>query len=159
MEGKVSRAVPAVFVFTVLLFATASAGAGVTVGIHVPPPRVAVPAQPVVVLIPGTYAYFIPDMSAEIIFYHGYWYRPHEGRWYRAKGYNGPWVYLVPKKVPSVLLRLPQDYRTVPPGHERIPYGQLKKNWKDWERKKYWDRRASPLPVHPDKPKGKGKPR
>ncbi len=27
-----------------------------------------------------------------------------------------------------------------PPGHERIPYAQLKKNWRGWERNHYWDR-------------------
>jgi hypothetical protein len=60
------------------------------------------------------------------LFYHDYWYRPYEGHWYRAKSYNGPWVYVVPARVPHVLLHLHPDFRRIPSGHERIPYGHLK---------------------------------
>jgi hypothetical protein len=28
----------------------------------------------------------------------------------------------------------------VPPGHHHIPYGQFKKNWKRWEKDKYWEK-------------------
>jgi hypothetical protein len=116
------------------------AGVNINIGINVPP-AVVIPAPPAVVLIPGTYIYFIPDIEADFLFYQDYWYRPYKGRWYRARSYNGPWVYVVPARVPGVLLHLQPDFRHIPPGHERIPYGQLKKNWRRWEQEKYWDKR------------------
>jgi len=50
---------------------------------------------------------------------------------------------IVPERVPAVLLRLPPDYRHVPPGHQRIAHGQLKKNWRTWEKEKHWDKYES----------------
>jgi hypothetical protein len=61
-----------------------------------PPPPYAVSAPPEVVPVPGTYVYFVPDIGVDILFYHGYWYRPYGGGWYRAPSYSGPWVYLPP---------------------------------------------------------------
>lgn len=119
----------------------ADAEVNVNIGINVPLPRLVISAPPAVVLIPGTYAYFAPDIEVDIIFYGGYWYRPHSGYWYRSVGYNGPWKYIVVDRVPRVLIDLPPGYRHIPPGHERIPYGHLKKNWRTWEREKHWDRK------------------
>lgn len=113
----------------------------VKAGVPIPPPPPFVfPAPPSVFLIPNTYVYFVPDIEPDIFFYRGYWYRPYKGHWYRATFYNGPWVYIVPSRVPVVLINLPPHFRTVPPGHKHIPYGQLKKNWRYWERERYWDR-------------------
>ncbi len=119
----------------------ADAEVNVNIGINVPLPRLVISVPPAVVLIPGTYAYFAPDIEVDILFYSGYWYRPYESRWYRAGHYNGPWKYIVVDKVPRVLIDLPPGYRHIPPGHERIPYGHLKKNWSTWEREKHWDRK------------------
>ena len=124
---------------SVCLPAGGDAEVNVNIGINAPP-VVAFPAPPAVLLIPGTYAYFIPDAAVDIFFYHGHWYRPYEGYWFRSANYNGPWGHIVTTKVPKVVLQLPPDFRRVPPGHQRIPYGQLKKNWKTWEREKYWDK-------------------
>ena len=128
---------------TLLLFFTVfpargNAGVHVSVGINLPVYRFAAP--PPLVVIPGAYAYFIPDIGVDIFFYHDYWYRPYEGRWYRARNYNGPWGYAAPGRVPGFFLNLPPNYRRVPPGHAHIPYGQFKKNWRRWERERYWDR-------------------
>jgi hypothetical protein len=113
----------------------------VNVGVNFPPPPpLVIPAPPPVVVIPHTYVYFPPEVEGEIFFYHGYWYRPYQRRWYRSGSYKGPWVYIVPEKVPRAVLHLPPDYRHVPPGHQRISHGQLKKNWKTWEREKHWDK-------------------
>ena len=126
-----------------LLFVTAfSAGSdaevSVGIGINIPAYRFAAP--PPVVVIPGTYAYFAPDADVDIVFYGGFWYRPYEGRWYRARGYNGPWAYLAPARVPRVLLELPPDYRHAYAGHERIRYKDFRKNWRRWEKEGYWER-------------------
>jgi hypothetical protein len=115
------------------------AAAGVQVNINIgPPPAFVIPAPPAVVVIPGTYVYAVPDIGVAILFYHGFWYRPHEGHWFRAQTYNGPWVYLAPANMPRVLVQLPPGYYQVPPGHRYIPYGQLRDNWGKWERERYW---------------------
>ncbi len=130
-------------VITVAVFLSplkSMAGVNVNVGINVPLPAVEIAAPPAVVLIPGTYAYYVPDVDTDILFYHNYWYRPYGGRWYRSTGYNGPWAFVSVHAVPAPLLHLPPGYRNMPPGHERIPYGQLKKNWRGWERERHWDK-------------------
>jgi hypothetical protein len=118
------------------LFQTGEALAGdvdIHIGIGVPPPRVVIPAPPSVYLIPGSYVYYAPDVGAQLFFYSGYWYLMDDGYWFRSSVYRGPWTYLPPSRVPVVFLHLPPDYYRVSPGHKRIPYGQLKKNWKKWE--------------------------
>ena len=128
----------ALFLLIVFSPGRGNAGVHVSVGINLPVYRFAAP--PPLVVIPGTYAYFVPDAGVDIFFYHDYWYRPYEGRWYRARSYNGPWGYVAPGRVPGFFLNLPPNYRHVPPGHAHIPYGQFKKNWRRWERERYWDR-------------------
>jgi len=117
------------------------ANAGVSIGINFPPPPpLVIPAPPPLFVIPTTYIYFPPEVDVDIFFYHGYWYRPYQGYWYRSGIYNGKWVYIAPERVPRVLINLPPDYRRVPPGLRRIPHVELRKNWKTWERDKYWDK-------------------
>ncbi len=104
------------------------------------PPPYTIHAPPPVVPIQGTYTYFIPDIGVDILFYHGYWYRPHAGHWYRATTYNGPWAYIVPRMVPGPIIGLPPDYRrNIPPGYRPVRYGELQRNWERWERVRYWD--------------------
>ena len=118
--------------------ATSNAGVSVGIGINLPAYRFAAP--PEMVLIPGTYAYTVPDAGVDIIFYQGFWYRPFEGRWYRSRGYNGPWGFVERRRVPGFFFSLPPDYRHYHEGYERIPYGHLRSNWRAWERDRYWDR-------------------
>lgn len=107
----------------------------------IPPlPPLIIPKPPEVVVVPNTYVYFPPAVDVDIFFFQGYWYRPHEGRWYRTTNYKGSWSYIENHRVPASVLNLPPRFRDVPPGHERIPYGQMKKNWKTWEREKHWDK-------------------
>ncbi len=103
------------------------------------PPPYAISAPPEVVPIPGTYVYFVPGIGVDILFYHGYWYRPYGGRWYRAPSYGGPWVYLSPRRVPHVLITLPPGYRRLPPGYHPIPHAELQRNWQRWERERHWE--------------------
>lgn len=117
-----------------------AAGVDVHVGISTVPPPVVFSTPPSVVVIPGTYAYFIPGIQDNIFFYDGYWYRPYRGYWYRAHRYDGPWVYMEPRRVPGPVLHIPPDFRRLRPGYRHIPYGHLKRNWRRWERERYWDR-------------------
>lgn len=110
----------------------------VSVNIHIGPPPVLVEPPPEFVVIPRTMVYYAPGAGAEIFFYRGRWWTRHEGRWFRAKAYNGPWVVVGPRYVPVEIIRVPRDYRRRYVHEAPIPYGQLKKHW---ERREYERRR------------------
>ena len=63
-----------------------------------------------------------------------------KGGWYSAVDYNGPWGYIAVASVPAVFLHLPADYRAV--GYQRIPYADLHRNWRAWQRDRYWEHHA-----------------
>ena len=159
MKRRSFFSISGVLLVIALLFPVA-AGADVSVGINIFPPPIVLSAPPAVMVVPGTYVYFIPDLEVDILFYGGWWYRPYRGYWYRAKGYNGPWVHVEGSRVPSVVIALPPHFRNVPPGHTRIPYGQLKKNWKTWERERHWDKgkgARTEKKIHKKKSEGEGR--
>jgi hypothetical protein len=122
------------------LFYMTNANAEVSVNINIPLPGLVIGAPPAMMVIPGTYAYFAPDVDADIFFYHGYWYRPYQGQWFISAEYNGPWGSLALRNVPGVLINLPPHYRHVPSYYRRVPYGMVKKNWRNWEEERHWDR-------------------
>ena len=113
----------------------------VNIGVNLPAYRFAAP--PEVVVIPGTYVYMVPDIDVDVLFFQGYWWRPYEGHWYRSRDYRGQWRYVAPARTPLGLRELPQDYRhRLSPGYERIPHGDVQRNWRKWEMEKHWDRRG-----------------
>jgi hypothetical protein len=114
--------------------------AEVNVNIAIPLPGLVISAPPAMIVVPGTYVYYPPDVGVDIFFYHGYWYRPYRGQWFISAGYNGPWGPVAVGKVPRVVRGLPPYFRRVPPGYESIPYGTVRGNWRTWEHEKYWDR-------------------
>ncbi len=141
-RGKVLLVVFGALLLVVTGFtAQGSAGVNVNIGIGLPLPAFVVPAPPPVVEVPGSYVYYAPGVDVDLLFYHGYWYRPYEGRWYRSRYYDGRWAYLASSRVPRALVELPAGYRGMPHGR-RIPYGELSRNWGRWERERYWDRRG-----------------
>jgi len=103
------------------------------------PPPSALPAPPDVAPLPGTYVYFVPGITADILFYQGYWYRPFRGYWYGAPSYNGPWIFI--RRVPRALISLPRGWRTLRPGYRLIPHAELQRNWQRWERDRHWEGR------------------
>jgi hypothetical protein len=107
------------------------------IGVGVPLPRVIVSSPPAVFLVPDTYVYYAPEVAVQLFFYSGSWYTLNDGYWFRSADYSGPWVYLPPSRVPVVFLHLPPRYYEIPRGQKLIPYGQLKKHWKEWEEPRY----------------------
>ena len=124
---------------SVLLFPL-NCAAEVNVSIAIPLPGLAISAPPAMIVIPGTYVYYPPEVGVDIFFYRGYWYRPYRGQWFISAEYNGPWGSIAVWKVPYVVRGLPPYYRRVPHGYERMPYGTVRGNWQTWERERYWDR-------------------
>jgi len=122
-----------------LLAAASTLAADVDVKVSINLPVIVIDSEPELTYIPGTYIYFIPDRSEDFFFYQGYWWRPYGGHWYRAGFYNGPWVVIAPRMVPRPFLRLPGGWRSLPPGHARLKWAEVKKGWKQWAREKRWD--------------------
>jgi hypothetical protein len=135
---------------TMLLLLLGFSGQGmakIRININIPlPPAFVFSAPPQLVVIPGTYVYYYPDVDFDIFFYAGYWYRPNSGYWYRSTSYDGPWVYI--ERAPSVLLSLPPNYRIITRGERRIPYGELHRNWRVWGRERYWEHHNWGRPEH-----------
>jgi len=135
------------FVSVLFLGFSGQSMAGIHIGVNIPlPPIFTFSGPPELLVIPGTYVYYCPDVDFNLFFYGGYWYRPFEGYWYRSVGYDGPWVYI--GSPPSVLLSLPSDFRIVTRGFRRIPYADLHRNWRAWERGRYWAHHNWGRPEH-----------
>lgn len=113
----------------------------VNVNIVMPLPGPVIPAPPGLIVIPGTYVYYPPEITMDIFFYRGFWYRPYRGGWYRAGSYNGPWRSIHARRVPGAVHKVPPAYRRVPSRHAPVSYGDVRKNWRSWERDHYWERR------------------
>ena len=111
----------------------------ISVAIGVPPPLV-ISAPPAVEVIPGTYAYFAPDVGVDLFFYDGLWYRSYDGRWFSCASYDGPWVFVA--SPPGVLVTLPSNFRVLAGAGPRIAYGDLRGNWRAWHSGNYWANRG-----------------
>ncbi len=112
--------------------------ARIHIGVNIPlPPVFVFSAPPELVVIPETNVYYCPDVDVDIFFYGGYWYRSYERYWYRSVNYDGPWVYI--ERAPSVLLSLPPNFRVIARGERHIPYAELHRNWRVWQRDRYWE--------------------
>ena len=120
-----------------------AAAAEVNININVPPPPpLEFPAPPDVVVVPSEQSdvYLVPG-TVGLYFFGGFWYRLHEGYWFRAVNYGGPWVNIVEVAVPRPIVVIPPDYILgLPPGYHRIRYGEFHTHWRDWGRSHYWGR-------------------
>lgn len=125
-------------------FLVSGARADVDVNVSVNLPVVQITEEPVMAVIPGTYIYFIYGHQHDFFYYGGFWWRFHHNRWYRAGHYNGPWKYRKDKSVPPHLLRLPADWRRMNVVHSGFKYQEVKKNWRQWEKQKRWEKQNGP---------------
>ncbi len=141
----------------ILLLMLAGLGAAMAqadVDVNIGLPVIRVGPDPVMAVVPGTYVYFVVDLDGDLFFYQGYWWRFHNNRWYRAAAAAGPWKHF--KAVPHPLLNLPPGWRQMPPGHAKLKFTEVKKNWKQWEKEKRWDKKATVGPeATPKPPQGK----
>ena len=137
VRREMARFVSGVCAAVFLACAPVPAFSEVNVNINVGPPPVLVQGPPELVVVPRTMVYFAPAARADLFFYRGRWWTRHEGRWFRASSYNGPWVVIGPRYVPVEIVRLPREYRTIYVREHRVPYGRLKKHWehREYERR------------------------
>jgi len=121
----------------ILACAAVPAHSEVNVNVNIGPPPIVI-HEPELIVVPRTMVYYAPAVEVDLFFYRGRWWTRHDGRWFRSRSHNGPWVVAGPRYVPVEIVRMPRDYRTVYGREQHVPYGQLKKHWqrRDDERKR-----------------------
>jgi len=84
-----------------------------------PPPPIVVTAPPQLVIVPGSPVFYAPRVSINFFAYGGRYYSFHEGAWFVATTYGGPWATIAPARVPRPVLAVPVTYYKIPPGHAK----------------------------------------
>jgi hypothetical protein len=97
---------------------TAQINVDITLGTP-PPPPIVLPAPPPLVVVPRTQVFYAPAVPYNYFFYGGKYYVAHEGTWFIAPAYQGPWTVVAVERVPEPLRRVPVTYYKVPPGHRK----------------------------------------
>ena len=126
-------------VTTIFMVTPTNSTAEVNVSIGVTLPGLVISAPPMMAVIPGTYVYYPPEVSADIFFYQGHWYRTHREGWFIANGYNGPWRSVGVGRVPRAVVNIPHGYRGMRPRNDRIAHDDMRRNWRGWERERHWE--------------------
>ncbi len=143
---------------SLLLGATTSAQAQVSVGIGLPSVQIGinVPVYPELVVVPGYPVYYAPRADMNYFFYDGVYWVYQGDNWYASSWYNGPWHLVAPERVPLYVLRVPVRYYARPPPYFRGWHPDAPPHWgehwgRGWERRRggwdHWDRRAAPRPA------------
>lgn len=124
--------------------------ARVNVGVSISLPPIVFSAPPLMVVIPETNVYAVPEFDMDIFFYGGWWWRPWEGQWYRSRNYDSGWAHY--RRVPSFYRGIPSgwknDYRERrwkgrEWNHKQVPYPQVRQNWRNWERNRHWEKQQT----------------
>ncbi len=110
----------------------------VNVNLGAPPvvvegPRVFVQEPPEMVVIPRSSVYFAPGMKVDLFFHNDWWWTRDSGRWYRSREPRGGWGLVAPNRVPREVIQVRPDYRDHYIRERHVPYGQLKKHWRERE--------------------------
>lgn len=77
-------------------------------------------SEPQVVMVPESRVYYVRDYGYDVYRYGSYWYFIDDGRWYRARTYRGPFLYIHTSTVPRSIVMVPVRYRRHwggPPAH------------------------------------------
>lgn len=89
---------------------------GINIGVP-PPPPVVLEAPPPLIVVPRSPVYYAPQLPYNYFYYHGTYYTLHDGAWFSAASFGGPWGYVAVGRVPRPILAVPVRYYRVPPGH------------------------------------------
>jgi hypothetical protein len=124
--------------------------AAVDVGVSISLPLIVFSTPPVMVVIPETNVYAVPDQEMEIFFHGGWWWRPWQGRWYRSRHHDSGWARY--GAVPSFYRGIPSGWRNDYRerrwkgrewNHKRVSHQQVQQNWRGWEKDKHWEKQDS----------------
>ena len=97
-----------------------------------PPPPLLFPAPPMLTFWPAYGVYVSVNVSDDVVFFQGRWYRMHGGNWYRAGGHNGPWKNVPPGQLPKSLRGLPGNPKGHLKGLPRVRHDDMERNWRKW---------------------------
>jgi hypothetical protein len=143
---------PTLLVLPLLIasLAPSPAQAQVDVGFSVRLPGVAIglqlPASPAFVQVPGHPVFYEPHASANFFFADARYWLFRDDRWYSSARYEGPWEFVAPAYVPSVVLRVPVRYYRHPPASFAAWRADGSPRWgehwgRGWEQRRAgWDR-------------------
>ncbi|MBN1525717.1 MAG: hypothetical protein JW904_14665 [Spirochaetales bacterium] len=129
------------FVVTTALLSTGCIiTTGVAATVRFSPPVVVVVDNPELIVIPGTYVYYLSAREDDIFFYHGVWYRPYRNSWYRSDHYRGTWVAIDSHSVPRAVMYLPSNWKRNHHDAPRVRENDAHSHWHEWERDRYWEK-------------------
>ncbi len=149
---------PSLVLAWVLLGASASAGAQVSIQLGVPGVRIGIRigGYPNLVAVPGYPVYYAPQLGTNLFFYDGLYWVYAQDQWYASSWYDGPWDMVAPESVPYFVLRVPVRYYRHPPAYF-IGWGpdappRWGEHWgRDWDRHHAgwdrWDHASAPAPA------------
>ena len=116
-------------VFLLVLFGLAAAvlwpacsPAAVNVNINVgppPPPPVVLAEPPRLLVVPGSRVYYAPEVDYNVFVFKHHYYSFHDGAWFYAPSYRGPWSFVKVERVPRPVRAVPVKYYKIPPGHAK----------------------------------------
>lgn len=79
-------------------------------------------SEPEIVVVPATKVYYVKNYDCNLYRYGRYWYFVERNKWYRARDYRGPFVYVQTRSVPRAVVTVPVNYRrnwNGPPPHAK----------------------------------------
>lgn len=90
----------------------APALAEVHVGVSIPaPPSIVINSPPRLVVVPGVpTVQYAPDLGFNFFVYDNAYYTYHNGGWFTATSYGGPWTYVERVHVPRPIISVPNRY-------------------------------------------------
>jgi len=150
MKEKISRFVAVVIVAAGLPASALAADVKIGINVGTPPPVVVAPvpavvitppsitlaAPPPLVVVPSApTVQYVPSGPHNLFVFGGRYYSFHNGHWFHAGHYNGPWGHIKREKVPAAVIGVPVTYYRVKPdkkdkhedGGAHCPPGQAKK--------------------------------
>jgi hypothetical protein len=89
----------------------ADVGLSIRIGDRYRGDRLAFRQRPQMVVVPGTRVYYVDEPNMNVYRYGRFYYANEGGRWYRARDYRGPWIYVRARSVPRQIYMVPADYR------------------------------------------------
>jgi hypothetical protein len=134
-----------VALFATSAFARTDVHVSINLGNAPPPPVVVVQHAPHTVWLPETRVYVSDDRDFDDDYFQcgAYWYSYHNGWWYRARTWRGPFAVIDAREVPYSIVVTPQRrWRHYPPGlirgreayyaEHRVPaWGPARDDWRD----------------------------
>jgi hypothetical protein len=119
--------------------ARAQVGVDIHIGNAPPPPRVVFYHPPRWVVVPGTRVYEVDydeRPNYDMFMYSGFYWVYDDGYWYRASRYNGPFMAVDARYVPTQIYYVPRtEWRSypanLPPGIAKKMRGRQSAGWGD----------------------------